>query len=96
MLSEWGVVTVIIALVGLFSTVYGPMSKNTKENTKAMTELAVNIRNLTDQVRAQEVSYEKTIRRIWEHNDEQDARLLELEQKLMLFEDRIKNSNNQS
>ena len=94
MLSEWGVVTVIIALVGLFSTVYGPMSKNTKENTKAMTELAVNIRNLTDQVKAQEERYEKTIKRIWSHNDEQDARLLELEQKLMLFEDRIKNSNN--
>ena len=96
MLSEWGVVTVIIALVGLFSTVYGPMSKNTKENTKAMTELAVNIRNLTDQVRAQEVSYEKTIKRIWSHNDEQDARLLELEQKLMLFEERVKNDNNQN
>ena len=85
MLTEWSVVTVMIALIGLFSTVYGPLSKNTKENTKAMTELSINIRNLTEQVKAQEEDNEKAIKRLWSHNDEQDARILNVEQKLMLM-----------
>lgn len=85
MITEWSVVTVMIALIGLFSTVYGPLSKNTKENTKAMTELSINIRNLTEQVKAQEEDNEKAIKRLWSHNDEQDARILNVEQKLMLM-----------
>lgn len=85
MLTEWSVVTVMIALIGLFSTVYSPLSKNTKENTKAMTELSINIRNLTEQVKAQEEDNEKAIKRLWSHNDEQDARILNVEQKLMLM-----------
>lgn len=85
MLTEWSVVTVMIALIGLFSTVYSPLSKNTKENTKAMTELSINIRNLTEQVKAQEEDNEKAIKRLWGHNDEQDARILNVEQKIMLM-----------
>lgn len=87
-LTEWGVVGVIIALIGLFATVYAPLSKNTKENTKAMTELAINIENLTKQFENQEASNVKTVKRIWDHNDEQDAKILELERRVMLIEER--------
>lgn len=90
-LTEWGVVGVIIALIGLFATVYAPMAKNTKENTKAMTELAVNIKNLTKQFEIQEASNEKTM--IWNHNDEQDDRILELERRVMLIEERGNQNN---
>ncbi|MGN0331475.1 MAG: hypothetical protein ACI4D9_00360 [Lachnospiraceae bacterium] len=92
-LTEWGVVGVIIALIGLFATVYAPMAKNTKENTKAMTELAVNIKNLTKQFEIQEANNEKTVKRIWNHNDEQDDRILELERRVMLIEERGSQSN---
>ena len=39
-MTEWSVVGVIVVLVGLFFAIYTPISKNTKENTEAMTELS--------------------------------------------------------
>ena len=49
-MTEWSVVGVIVVLVGLFFTIYTPISKNTKENTEAMTELTVTMRVFGDQL----------------------------------------------
>ena len=54
---------------------------------------SVNIKNLTKQFEIQEASNEKTIKRIWNHNDEQDDRILELERRVMLIEERGNQNN---
>lgn len=50
---EWTVVTVLIAVVGLFSTWYKPLNNN----TKAMTELSVKMNQLTEAVNIQQENF---------------------------------------
>lgn len=87
-MTEWSVVTVLVTIVGLFVTVGGPVIKN----TKAMTELTVNIKNLTanqlemaselKELRKENV---EAHRRLWDKNDEQDKKLYGLEKDLEAF-----------
>lgn len=85
---EWTVVTVITALVTLFFAIYNPVSKSTKENTKAMTELTMNIKSLTEKFATFENNNHESHKRIWEHNDEQDNLLKDHEKRLTIMEER--------
>lgn len=87
-MNEWTVVTVIAALVTLFFVIYNPVSKSTKDNTKAMTELTMNIKNLTDKFATFENNNHESHKRIWEHNEEQDDLLREHEKRLTIMEER--------
>ncbi len=88
-MSEWGVVTVLIALVGLISTVAVPLSKN----TKAMTQLSGQIELLAYRIKEEENNleafkeksadrHEKIFNQLDEHNErlnDQENRITNLE-----------------
>ena len=72
-MSEWDVVTIIIAIVGLFFSVGKPIIK-----------LNTNITKLNENLKAtqnDQLKYEKdnhdAHKRIWDHNEKQDAVLEE-------------------
>lgn len=88
-MSEWGVVTVLIALVGLISTVAVPLSKN----TKAMTQLSGQIELLAYRIREEENNLEafkeKSADRhekIFNQLDEQSDRLTDHENRITNLE----------
>ena len=85
-MTEWSVVGVIVVLVGLFFAIYTPISKNTKENTKAMTELTVTMRIIGDQLSKFDEDNSKSHKRIWEHNDHQYHILNDHETRLQIIE----------
>ena len=85
-MTEWSVVGVIVVLVGLFFAIYTPISKNTKENTKAMTELTVTMRVIGDQLSKFDEDNSKSHKRIWEHNEHQDSILNDHETRLQIIE----------
>ena len=85
-MTEWTVVGVIVVLVGLFFAIYTPISKNTKENTKAMTELTVTMRVIGDQLSKFDEDNSKSHKRIWEHNEHQDSILNDHETRLQIIE----------
>lgn len=85
-MTEWSVVGVIVVLVGLFFTIYTPISKNTKENTEAMTELTVTMRVIGDQLSKFDEDNSKSHKRIWEHNEHQDSILNDHETRLQIIE----------
>lgn len=83
---EWTVVGVIVVLVGLFFSIYTPVSKNTKENTEAMTELTVTMRIIGDQLSKFDEDNSKSHKRIWDHNEHQDSILNDHETRLQIIE----------
>lgn len=93
-MNEWTVVGVLIALVGLYFAVHTPSERNTKENTKAMTELNMTMKNVCKELADYKVSTKETIKRIWAHNDEQDEILQDHETRLQLIEIKKEEKNN--
>ena len=85
-MTEWSVVGVIVVLVGLFFAIYTPISKSTKENTKAMTELTVTMRVIGDKLSKFDEDNSKSHKRIWDHNDHQDQILNDHETRLQIIE----------
>lgn len=85
-MAEWTVVGVIVVLVGLFFTIYTPMSKSTKENTKAMTELTVTLRVLGEKLNKFDEDNTKSHRRLWNHEEQQDKMLNDHETRLQIIE----------
>ena len=85
-MAEWTVVGVIVVLVGLFFTIYTPMSKSTKENTKAMTELTVTLRVLGDKLNKFDEDNTRSHRRLWNHEEQQDKMLNDHETRLQIIE----------
>lgn len=79
---EWTVVTVIIALVGLFAVVIPPITKL----TKSMTELTVGIKELTNDLQRLESGNKDAHRRIWEHEQKQDETLGDHEKRIVVLE----------
>ena len=79
---EWTVVGVIVVLVGLFISIYTPLSKN----TKAMTELTVTMKVLSEKISKIEDENIKAHRRLWEHEDKQDDTLNDHETRLKIIE----------
>ncbi|RGU91689.1 hypothetical protein DWW31_13870 [Clostridium sp. AF15-17LB] len=92
-MKEWDVVLVIVVLLNMVLSIYNPISKSQKENTKAMTELTVTMKTLSDKM----LNYEKEMdaldiknheshRRLWNHNEEQDKQLNEHENRIVKLE----------
>lgn len=85
-MTEWGVIEVLIAIIGLFATVGAPLMKNTKQ----MTELNVNLRNLTEEHAEYEKHNSEAHRRLWQHNGEQDEKIQEHETEIRILKERQK------
>lgn len=88
-MNEWTVVSVIIALVGLFFTVGKPIV--TLNNT--ITLLRADIQQCSKEIEEQKKELQEqrkdakdSHRRIWEHNDEQDGVLQDHETRIRLLE----------
>lgn len=88
-MNEWTVVTVIIALVGLFLTVGKPIIN--LNNT--MTKLNVNVEHnsnelaeLKNDFKTQRESAHESHQRLWEHNSKQDEKLQDHETRLGILE----------
>lgn len=88
-MNEWTVVSVIIALVGLFFTVGNPILKlngnitmlnaNIQQNSK---EIAENKKELKEQREKAHESHQK----LWDKNDEQDKILGDHETRIAILE----------
>ena len=85
-MTEWTVVTVLVVVVGLFISICSPMIKNTRDNTKAMTELTITMRNLAEKLGNLETHNTSDHRRIWEHMDTQDTSLADHETRITILE----------
>lgn len=85
-MTEWGVVGVIVVLVGLFTAICVPLIKATKESVKSMTELNVTMRNLADKLTNLESNNTEAHRRIWQHSEDQDARINDHETRITIIE----------
>lgn len=88
-MNEWGVVTVLAALVGLFFTVGKPIINL----NKTMTTLNVNVEHnshelaeLKDDFKSQRESAHESHQRLWDHNDKQDKQLQDHEKRLVKLE----------
>ena len=84
-MSEWGVVTVIIALAGLISTVAVPLTKN----TKAMTKLSGQIELLSYRIQEEEDDLEEFKKKAAGRHEKIFSRLDKHEDKLGDHESRI-------
>ena len=84
-MNEWTIVTVIIALVGLFVTVAAPIIRQ----TKAMTKLDTTMETLSEKLTQLESRNTDAHRRIWERNEEQDKTLHNHEVRIVKLEDRV-------
>lgn len=84
-MNEWTVVTVVIALVGLFVTVAAPIIRQ----TKAMTKLDTTMETLSGKLTQLESRNTDAHRRIWEHNEEQDKQINNHEIRIVKLEDRM-------
>ena len=79
---EWQLVTVIIALVGLFFTVAKPIINL----TNTISKLDHTCERLDSQFSTFEVNNKESHRRIWEHNDEQDKAINDHEMRITTLE----------
>lgn len=81
-MNEWTVVTVVIALVGLFMTVGAPIIKQ----TRTMTKLDATMEQLSEKLMSLESKNTDAHRRIWNKNEEQDNRLQDHEIRIVKLE----------
>ena len=86
---QWEVVGVIVTLVGLAAAVGGPVLKLNGSITR-LTALLQAIEHRLDTLeqgaKEQRTHAAESHRRIWNHNDEQDARLEDHEKRITLLE----------
>lgn len=75
---EWTVVTVLIAVIGLVAAVTKPIVTL----TRSITELTVVVKHLQGEMEALTVKNTESHRRLWAHNEEQDGRLDDHEQRI--------------
>lgn len=83
--DEWGVVTVLIALIGLFVTVGKPMLSLNKNITSLNVNIEHNskeIAELKTDLKKQNVDAHNSHQRLWDHNHLQDKQLQEHEVRL--------------
>lgn len=92
-MKEWDVILILVVVVDLFLTVYNPMSKSTKDNTRAMTELNVTMKATNErlesfkkQLSELEVKNHDSHKRLWSHNEEQDIKIQDHETRLKFLE----------
>lgn len=90
-MNEWMVVGVIVTLVGLFLTIGRPIL----ELNKSMVTYGIEIRHnsqevssLKDEIKAQREDARNSHQRLWDHNDKQDEKLNDHEQRIGLLENK--------
>lgn len=86
---EWIVVTVIIALAGLFLTVGTPILKLNSNIVKlncTMEALQEKTERNEKELREQKLHDHDAHQRLWDHNDEQDKQLSEHERRIGYLE----------
>ena len=83
-MTEWGVIGVLVVIAGLFGTVGGPVLKLNATITRLQTVLDA----LKDDLAAQKSKSTEAHRRLWAHNEEQDARLDEHDMRIAALEQR--------
>lgn len=83
-MTEWGVVLVIISLVGLISAVVGPLTKL----TKSITTLTVVVERLRDDQAEQKKNAKTSHQHLWEHNEKQDEKLEDHEKRIFAIENK--------
>lgn len=79
---EWTVVTVLIALIGLFMTVSKPIIKL----NKTITKLTMICDNLDRRFEKFEHDNHDGHKRLWEHNTEQDRLIEEHDKRITILE----------
>ena len=75
---EWTTVTVIIALVGLGAAIIKPIVSL----TRSITELTIQVKGLRTDMDTQTENNRVIHIRLWDHNDEQDGRLVDHERRI--------------
>lgn len=85
-MTEWGVVGVIVVLVGLFTAVCVPLIKSTKENTRIMTELNLSVTNLREDISELSTNNKEAHKRLWTHQAEQDKIINDHETRIVVLE----------
>lgn len=88
-MNEWTAVAAIAVLVNLFLAVYNPMSKSTRDNTRAMTELTVTLRQLVMDFTEFKNHNKDSHQRMYKKSDEQDIKIVEHEARLDNHENRL-------
>ena len=83
-MSEWVVVEVIIALVGLIAVMVRPMINL----TKAITELTVTVKSLQGEFAEFKTNTHESHREIWNHIRKQDDQIEDHERRLQIIENR--------
>ena len=86
---EWTVVTVVIALVGLFLSVGKPIITL----NSSITKLNMSIENLKaaqthqeDELKQHKIHAHESHQRLWDHNDKQDKKIDEHERRIAHLE----------
>lgn len=85
-MTEWGVVGVIVVLVGLFTAICVPLIKATTNSTAAMTRLTMSVENLTSKIEKLDSDNEIEHDRLWRHNDDQDKMIQSHETRIVILE----------
>ena len=81
-MTEWGVVGVIIALVGFAASVVAPIIKLNTSITRLTVTLETVARELNDQKESNHESH----KRLWEKNEELDGKLIDHEGRITRLE----------
>ncbi|WP_434310159.1 hypothetical protein [Hominifimenecus sp. rT4P-3] len=84
-MSEWEVVGVIVALLGLIAAIAGPLIKL---NT-SITTLTVTLKGLNEDISDLTIKNTKSHQRLWDHNEEQDKKLNDHEMRLTIVEKEV-------
>lgn len=81
-MTEWGVVTVLIALVGLTAALTKPIVSLTQSITKLTVVVDKIVADQTEQVAHAKESHA----RLWDHNEEQDNKISDHEIRITKLE----------
>lgn len=81
---------IIIAAMGTIAGTGAAIATPLVKNVKAMTELNISIKNLTEKFKSFEVNNHDDHKRIWEHNEKQDEILQEHGEQILLLKSEMK------
>ena len=81
---------IIIAALGTIVGTGAAIATPLMKNVKAMTELNLSIKNLTERFKEFEVNNHDDHKRIWQHNDKQDELLQKHGEQILLIESELK------
>lgn len=81
----WEIFLGIVSLVSFLIALITPLMKL----SKSMTELSVNVKNLNDSMDSFIINNTESHRRIWKHNEEQDSKIENHENRITKIETKM-------